>query len=178
MHESISCQLRHPKSWDSLQLCYKHFSLMTNRLTYSRFKRLQSPKRRLDLHRLLPPGGLHGDAVNDDRRAGGDGAVREELRAGRIGGDDSLDAGQRRAVVHLHEGQVFLRADGPDPAAEFDGVADARDAAVGALTEMDGGSSWGGGRTTVSERRRRGGRRGGRSRCDAMRRDATRLESR
>jgi hypothetical protein len=88
----------------------------------------------LHLHRLLPAGGLDDDALDLHRRARGDAAVgAEQVRAERVGRDHRLDAAQGGAVVHLDEGEILLRANRADPTAELDRVADAGDAAVGAL---------------------------------------------
>mmetsp|Transcript_14576 Transcript_14576/g.63141 ORF Transcript_14576/g.63141 Transcript_14576/m.63141 type:complete len:630 (+) Transcript_14576:1418-3307(+) len=105
------------------------------------------------LHRLLTARRFHHGTLDEHRGAGGDVARVEVLAPGDVSVHHRLDAAQRRAVVHLDEREVLLRADGADPAAELHGIADAGLALVLAL---DGGDA-----LVALERRRRGGRRGG-----------------
>ena len=69
----------------------------------------------------------------------GDVARVEVPAPGNVSAHHRLDAAQRRAVVHLDERDVLLRADGANPTAELHGVADAGLALVLALVRRWGG---------------------------------------
>ena len=92
-----------------------------------------------DLNGLLTARGFHHGTLDHDRGAGGDVAAVEVVAPGHVAVHHRLDAAQRRAVVHLDERDVLLRADGANPTAELHGVTDAGLALVLALVRRWGG---------------------------------------